>query len=158
MKNLTFTLTFTGLISPNGGDSEANDIAMTEATLRANPEQVVKNALSNGVVTEDSPATLDGHDFTITIGEEKSETDTAAPRHDPFIQKLDSFSAPVTPENFKHIEDTFDCADGFQGDSGEILVDTNILEPEDLEQIARWLNLTVPCVTEKHILVYRRSA
>lgn len=156
MKNLTFTLNFTGVVIPNGGDPEANDFAMTEADLRANLEQVVKNALNNCVVTGDTPATLDGHDFTISIGEEQTQAAQSTLRHDPFVKKLNSFTLPVTPENLENIKGSFDCGLA-DGDGREVLLDTTSLDAIELDQLAKWVNLTADCLIEKRILIYEST-
>ncbi|MDX1296731.1 MAG: hypothetical protein R3260_00610 [Pseudomonas sp.] len=67
MALLHFSLIFSGTVQPNGGDQEANDIAMTAGELAANLEQAVSSILSNGQVTGDTPATLEDHSHRVRV-------------------------------------------------------------------------------------------
>lgn len=67
MTPLHFSLIFTGTVSPNGGDEEANGIAMTRGELNAHLEQAVLNITGNGLVTGDTPATLEEHSHCVRI-------------------------------------------------------------------------------------------
>lgn len=67
MSPLHFSLIFTGTVSPNGGDEDANGIAMTRGELNANLEQAVANITGNGLVTGDTPATLDDYSHCVRI-------------------------------------------------------------------------------------------
>ena len=48
MSQLHFSMVFSGTVSPNGNDPEANDIAMTRDDLNANLEQAIANITGNG--------------------------------------------------------------------------------------------------------------
>lgn len=67
MAPLHFSLIFSGTVLPNGGDQEANGIAMTADELAANLEQAVSSILSNGQVTGDTPATLEDHSHRVRV-------------------------------------------------------------------------------------------
>lgn len=67
MSPMHFSLIFTGTVSPNGGDEKANDIAMTRGELNAHLEQAVLNITGNGLVTGDTPATLEDHSHCVRI-------------------------------------------------------------------------------------------
>lgn len=65
--NMHFNLTFTGIVSSDGGDPGAADIAMKEAELRENLGRLVSIGLSEGIITGDSPATLDEHELYVSV-------------------------------------------------------------------------------------------
>lgn len=67
MSQLHFSMVFSGTVSPNGNDPEANDIAMTRDDLNANLEQAIANITGNGMVTGETPATLEGHSYSVQI-------------------------------------------------------------------------------------------
>ncbi len=67
MDNIKFTLTFKGEVSPYGDDPEAEHIAITRDELISQLSRLISFALSNGLVTGDSPATLTNHSFHISI-------------------------------------------------------------------------------------------
>ena len=51
MSPLHFSLIFSGTVSPDGGDAEAENIALTPVELLANLEQAVNTITGNGLVT-----------------------------------------------------------------------------------------------------------
>ncbi|WGK63481.1 hypothetical protein QAO71_17070 (plasmid) [Halopseudomonas sp. SMJS2] len=157
MKNLTFTVSFTGVIDTTGGDPEAIGIAMTQSQLRTSLEQLANDVLSNGAFTGDTPASLVEHDFTISIGEEQTQPEQAALRQDLFVKKLNSFTLPVTPENLENIKGSFDCG-LVDGEGCEVLLDTTSLDASELDQLAKWVNLTADCLIKKRILIYESTA
>ncbi|EMN3633147.1 hypothetical protein [Pseudomonas triclosanedens] len=61
MQSIHFSLIFTGTVSPNGGDEQANHLALTEGELRHNLAAAIDGVTGNGGVTQDSPATLEEH-------------------------------------------------------------------------------------------------
>ena len=67
MTPLHFTLFFSGTVQPNGGNENANDIAMTAGELVANLEQAVSDILGEGRVTGDTPATLDSNEHRVRV-------------------------------------------------------------------------------------------
>lgn len=67
MSPLHFSLIFSGTVSPDGGDAEAENIALTPVELLANLEQAVNTITGNGLVTGDSPATLDEHSHCVRV-------------------------------------------------------------------------------------------
>ena len=70
MKNLKFRLVFEGEVSPDGeGDPDAQGLSMTAEELQGQLEEVIKNALRNGIITGDTPAILLDHETAITIQE-----------------------------------------------------------------------------------------
>lgn len=73
MESLKFSLTFSGTVSPNGGDIEADSIAMTKDDLVANLEQAVSYITGNGLVTGETPATLEDHDTFIRVENESDD-------------------------------------------------------------------------------------
>ncbi len=157
MKNLTFTISITGVISPNGGDPEASDIAMTQADLQENLSKLFNDALRNGCFTGETPACLVDHTVTITTGEEQPEGAQSNLRHEASIRKLDSFSVPVSPENLVNIKGCFDCGE-IDGEGHEVLLDTTFLETKELDQLSQWVNLAADCLIEKRIIIYRSAA
>jgi len=61
MQPLHFSLNFSGIVLPNGGDIEANDIAMTREDLLGNLDHAISVITGNGLVTGDTPGTLEEH-------------------------------------------------------------------------------------------------
>ena len=69
MQPLNFSLIFSGTVNPNGGDEEATGIAMQRGELYANLEQIVCDITGKGLVTGDTPATLEDHSHRVRITE-----------------------------------------------------------------------------------------
>lgn len=74
MSMLHFSVTITGAVSPNGGDEEANGFAMTAADLLGNLEHAVSSVTANGLVTGDTPATLDETDNSVRVSTSRFDT------------------------------------------------------------------------------------
>jgi len=72
MNNLHFSLTFTGTVSPNGGDVDADHIALTAGELRHNLAQAISHITGEGLVTGESPATLEDHADAIHVSTAKT--------------------------------------------------------------------------------------
>ena len=69
MKALKFTLTFTGLVAPDGNDPEAHSIALTEHQLERHLDGIIRVATSQGLVTLESPATLEAYNHKTHISQ-----------------------------------------------------------------------------------------
>lgn len=67
MALLHFTMTVTGTVNTDGGDSAASHLALSEAELAANLVDAVSHITGAGMVTGDSPATLDVHAHTVRV-------------------------------------------------------------------------------------------
>ncbi|MCK5532933.1 MAG: hypothetical protein KAI85_16970 [Halopseudomonas aestusnigri] len=67
MNNLHFSMTFSGTVSPNGGDESANTIAMTEHELRHTLYSAISHITGEGLVTGDTPATLGEHSTAVRV-------------------------------------------------------------------------------------------
>lgn len=73
MSNLHFSLTLSGTVSPNGGNEEANQDAMTASELRHNLAQAISHITGEGLVTGHSPATLEEYAEAIHVSTVKTE-------------------------------------------------------------------------------------
>jgi len=67
MHDLAFSLSFTGTVSPNGGEESSNHIALSRQELIAKLNDAINHVLSNGLVTGGSPATLESHEIKIQV-------------------------------------------------------------------------------------------
>lgn len=73
MQSIHFSMIFSGTVSPNGGDQEADAFAMTPGELAHNLEQAVCDITGKGLVTGDTPATLEDHSHMIRVTQGRFE-------------------------------------------------------------------------------------
>lgn len=71
MTPLKFMVTFKGEVAPDGNDPEAQDIAMTRGELDYALHQAIKHAVSNGLITGETPATLEDYSVDVYVEESK---------------------------------------------------------------------------------------
>ena len=71
MTSLRFKVAFKGEVAPDGNDPEVGDIAMTRDELKCALHQAIQHVIRNGLITGDSPATLE--DFSVDVYVEENE-------------------------------------------------------------------------------------
>lgn len=65
---LKFKVTFSGEVAPDGNDPDAADIAMTADELKHALQHALQHVVSNGMITGESPATLEDYSVDIQVG------------------------------------------------------------------------------------------
>jgi len=71
MKPIHFSLTLSGVVQPNGGDVSANHMAMTPGEVSAHLADAVSNITGEGLITGETPATLEEHETIIFVSTSK---------------------------------------------------------------------------------------
>lgn len=97
MPTLDFSLTFTGTVAPDGGDDEGRNFALTAGELRHNLHVVIERALSEAIVTGNTPATLEAHETRVVVFE--SGYDYAPARGLEVVAEIES----ARPLKFGHV-------------------------------------------------------
>lgn len=66
---LGFSLTLTGTVAPDGEEPDQRDVAMTANELRHNLHAIIAWAMSEGMLTNPTPATLTEHEASVDVFE-----------------------------------------------------------------------------------------